>query len=156
MMENMLIIEKLEDLTEAPFHLLYDADPSEVAVKDYLKRGICYVAYADDALVGVYVILPTRPFTIELVNLAIEKDFRMQGYGRKLVLHAIEEAKSIGYKTFEVGTGNSSIDQLALYQKAGLEIVGIDFNFFNRYYDDVIIENEIECKHMIRLALNLG
>jgi ribosomal protein S18 acetylase RimI-like enzyme len=57
--------------------------------------------------------------------------------------------------TLEVGTGNSSIGQLALYQKCGFRITGIDYNYFIRHYDEPIFENGIPCRDMIRLAIDL-
>jgi GNAT superfamily N-acetyltransferase len=55
--------------------------------------------------------LPTRPETAELVNIAVKEDLQGKGIGRQLVMHAIETAKSQGFKTIEIGTGNSSIGQ---------------------------------------------
>lgn len=40
--------------------------------------------------------------------------------------------------TIEISTGNSSIDQLRLYQKREFRIVGVDGDFFVRYYDEPI------------------
>ena len=58
-------------------------------------------------------------------------------------------------KVLEVGTGNSSISQLALYQKCGFRIVSIDRDFFKKSYREKIVENEIECTDMIRLSMDL-
>jgi hypothetical protein len=35
--------------------------------QDYLVRGECYTAWTSDELAGVYVLLQTRPKTIEIV-----------------------------------------------------------------------------------------
>ncbi|PSK01327.1 GNAT family N-acetyltransferase, partial [Brevibacillus sp. NRRL NRS-603] len=107
-------IRKLAELEQPPMDLLLLADPSVRLVKDYLQRGHCYVAVLEESIVGVYVLIPTRPDTIELVNVAVDEAHQGIGIGKKLVLHSIEVAKSLGYKTIEVGTGNSSVGQLAL------------------------------------------
>ncbi|MBJ4025620.1 GNAT family N-acetyltransferase, partial [Salmonella enterica subsp. enterica serovar Derby] len=78
-----------------------------------------------------------------------------KGIGRQLVMHAIETAKAQGFKTIEIGTGNSSIGPLALYQKCGFRITGIDRNFFLRHYEKPIYENGMRCIDMIRLSLDL-
>ena len=70
-------------------------------------------------------------------------------------MNAIEVAKSKGFKTIEVGTGNSSIEQLALYQKCGFRITGVDLDFFIRHYSEEIYENGIQCRDMIRLSKDL-
>lgn len=153
---EIFIIEKLKEKEYAPYHLLNLADPSDKAVKDYLDRGICYVAYNEEKqIIGVYVLLQTRPFTIELVNVAVDKEYQGQGYGKKLVAHAIEEARDMGFDVLEVGTGNAGIKQLSLYQKAGFSISSIDFDFFRKHYPEPIWEDGIECRHMIRLSMDL-
>jgi ribosomal protein S18 acetylase RimI-like enzyme len=139
-----------------PMDLLLLADPSPKLVEQYLKRGQCYVADGENGVpVAVYVLLPTRPDTIELVNLAVDGSYQGKGIGKQLIYHAIENAKQQGYKTLEIGTGNSSIGQLALYQKCGFRIVGVDIDFFVRHYAEEIFENGIQCRDMIRLSQDL-
>ncbi|WP_236634912.1 GNAT family N-acetyltransferase [Alteribacter lacisalsi] len=150
-------IRKLEDDEPLPINLLLLADPSEQIVKSYTKRGETYVALCGDPQepVGVYVLLPTRPETVELVNVAAAEDRQGKGIGRQLVMHAIETAKRSGYHTIEIGTGNSSVGQLALYQKCGFTITGVDRDFFVRHYPEPITENGIRCRDMIRLSMDL-
>ena len=149
-------IRRLHPEHEPPLDLLLTADPSEKLVIDYLKRGQCYTAEIDRRIVGVYVLLPTRPETAELVNIAVKEDLQGKGIGRQLVMHAIETAKAQGFKTIEIGTGNSSIGQLALYQKCGFRITGIDRNFFLRHYEKPIYENGMRCIDMVPLAPDLS
>lgn len=99
--------------------------------------------------------VPTRPDTIELVNIAVAEARQGQGLGKRLVLHAIEQAKLLGYRTLEIGTGNSSVGQLALYQKCGFRITGVDRDFFLRHYDEPIFENGIQVIDMVRLSQDL-
>ncbi|MFE7083795.1 GNAT family N-acetyltransferase [Priestia megaterium] len=148
-------IRSLKPSEDYPLDLLLLADPSEEIVKEYIKRGECFIAEDNNLIVGIYVLLPTRPETIELVNIAVSEDFQNRGIGRKLVKDAIKKARSKGYKTIEIGTGNSSIAQLALYQKCGFRMVGIDKDFFIRHYPEPIMENDIQCQDMIRLSRDL-
>ncbi|MFJ8063531.1 GNAT family N-acetyltransferase [Psychrobacillus sp. NPDC096426] len=153
-MERNRLITKL--IKEAyPMDLLLLADPSESLVKQYVARGECYIAVINEETVGVYVLLPTRPDTVELVNIAVAEQCHGQGIGKTLVLDAIQKAKQHGYKIIEIGTGNSSIGQLALYQKCGFRITGVDKDFFKIHYDEEIVENGIACVDMIRLAQQL-
>ncbi|WP_391118082.1 GNAT family N-acetyltransferase [Psychrobacillus sp. L3] len=138
-----------------PLDLLLLADPSETLVKKYVERGECYIAEQNGEIIGVYVLLSTSPETVELVNLAVAEQHQAKGIGKALVLNAIEKAKHHGYKMIEVGTGNSSIGQLALYQKCGFRITGVDRDFFTIHYEEEIVENGIVCVDMIRLALPL-
>ncbi|MGM7722292.1 GNAT family N-acetyltransferase [Metabacillus sp. Hm71] len=148
-------IRKLNRDDKAPMNLLLMADPSQNFVNEYVNRGECYISEKENHLIGVYVLLPTRPETVELVNIAVLEEEQGKGIGKRLVLHAIQTSKQKGFKTIEVGTGNSSIDQLALYQKCGFRIIGIDRDFFVRHYQEEIFENGIQCRDMIRLSQDL-
>ncbi|MMZ68591.1 putative N-acetyltransferase YvbK [compost metagenome] len=85
----------------------------------------------------------------------MREDYQGKGIGRQLVEQAIAKAKEHNATTIEIGTGNSSIQQLALYQKCGFRITGVDRDFFVRHYDEEIYENGIHCRDMIRLSMDL-
>ncbi len=152
---SQIQIRPLREDEQPPMDLLLLADPSESIVSGYVKRGSCWIAEANRAVVGVYVLLETRPETVELVNVAVREDVQGRGIGKKLVLHAVETARKAGFRTIELGTGNSSIGQLALYQKCGFRIIGVDTDFFVRHYDHPIFENGIQCRDMIRMRQDL-
>ncbi|HEY4390321.1 MAG TPA: GNAT family N-acetyltransferase [Paenibacillus sp.] len=154
----MEIEYKLLDLQagqETPYELLLLADPSKALIDDYLARGNCYLAYIDGELIGEFVLIPTHPRTIEIVNIAVAEKHHGRGFGKKLVLQAIEEARRLGARSVEIGTGNSSLIQLRLYQRCGFRITGVDQDFFVRNYEEEIIEDGLPCRDMIRLRLDL-
>ncbi|APC41244.1 GNAT family N-acetyltransferase [Clostridium estertheticum] len=150
-----VVIKKLSNDEEVPYELLLLADPSMDIINDYVYRGDCYVAYINNNIVAAYIILRTRPLTLELVNIAVSEAYQGKGIGKRLIFSAIDMARGEGARVLEGGTGNSSLYQLALYQKCGFRIVGIDRDFFKKHYKEIIIENGIECIDMIRLSLNL-
>ena len=116
-----VVIERISK-EAIPKSLLLLADPSEQQIDAYVQRGLTYVAKQEDNVIGVYVILETRPKTMEIMNIAVVEHLQGKGIGKKLVSHAIETAKGYGMSKLEVGTGNSSVSQLALYQKCGFRI----------------------------------
>ncbi|MFR7707794.1 MAG: hypothetical protein ACLUZZ_01190 [Alistipes inops] len=65
--------------SELPQRLLLAADESREAVADYVDRGWCYGAFLAGRMVGEYVLLHTRPFTAEVVNIAVEPAVQRQG-----------------------------------------------------------------------------
>ncbi|MCD8511531.1 MAG: GNAT family N-acetyltransferase [Bacillus sp. (in: Bacteria)] len=148
-------IRQLTEKDQPPLDLLLMADPSQKLVEEYVNRGDCYIAEWNNQVMGVYVLLPTRPDTVELVNIAVAEEQHGKGMGKRLVKHAVATARGKGYKTMEIGTGNSSIGQLALYQKCGFRITGIDQDFFIRHYEEEIFENGIQCRDMVRLSQDL-
>ncbi|MEC0094275.1 GNAT family N-acetyltransferase [Paenibacillus macquariensis] len=141
----------ITEVTTYPMDLLLLADPEEQAIQAYITRSKCYVKELDGKIVGTYVILPTRPHTIEIMNIAVEESLQGKGIGQQLIQHAIHTSKELGYTSIEIGTGNSSIPQLYLYQKCGFRIVGIDKDYFIQHYDEPIFENGLQCRDMVRL-----
>lgn len=139
-----------------PYHLLLLADPSKELIDKYLKTGECYVAKNNDnEIVGEYVLVKISNEVWEIKNIAVDPKFQGQGYGKALILDATERARKSGAHEIEIGTGNSSLKQLSLYQKCGFRIVGVDKDFFVKNYSEPILENEILCRDMVRLAIKL-
>jgi ribosomal protein S18 acetylase RimI-like enzyme len=110
----------------------------------------------DHEIVGEFVLIPTHPETVEIVNVAVKEAFQGKGIGKALISRAIEEAKRLQAKTIEIGTGNSGFKQLKLYQKCGFRMVGIEINYFIRNYDEEIFEDGIQVMDMVRLRRELG
>ncbi|UNK21155.1 GNAT family N-acetyltransferase [Paenibacillus sp. N3/727] len=150
-----MTIRRLETSESPPMELLLLADPSEQLVQEYIQRGQCFVAEREEEIVGVYVLLPTRPDTVELVNVAVEESLHGQGIGKQLVNHAVQSARQLGFTTIEVGTGSTGVGQLALYQKCGFRMTSIDRDFFIRHYDEEIYENGMRLYDMVRLSQDL-
>ena len=153
--EIELEIRKLNKDEQPPMELLLLADPSQKLVESYMSKGECFIALLNNSIIGVYVLLPTRPETIELVNIAVDENWQGKGVGKQLVNHAIEYARISGYNSVEVGTGNSGVGQLALYQKCGFRITSVDRDFFIRHYEKKMYENGIQIIDMVRLSQDL-
>ncbi|MDT3427387.1 ribosomal protein S18 acetylase RimI-like enzyme [Paenibacillus forsythiae] len=154
--ERELHIQLLASGETPPYELLLLADPSRELVDRYLKQGICYMAVlpgeaVPEKPVGVFVLLRGEAGTVEIMNIAVREEAQGKGIGRKLLQAAIEIAKASDARAIEIGTGNSSLQQLALYQKCGFRIIGVDRDFFVRNYAEAIYENGIQCRDMIRL-----
>ncbi|MGY3750035.1 GNAT family N-acetyltransferase [Vagococcus acidifermentans] len=146
-----IIMRKFTDATEGHFELLLDADPSKELVAEYMARGMAFEAIDDEELVGVMVLLPTRPRTIEIMNIAVAADKRRQGIGQTLLRYALEYAQNNSYKYIEICTGTTSIGQLYLYQKMGFRFAGIERDFFLENYDEPIVENGLRLRDKVVL-----
>ncbi|MEH7634571.1 GNAT family N-acetyltransferase [Bacillus pumilus] len=149
----MIQIRRLSHDESLPMELLLLADPSKEKVLAYVQSGSCYAAFHEEAVIGVYVLTPLSRHTMEIMNVAVKESWQGRGIGKQLIHHAIAEAKVAGFQSIEIGTGNSSIQQLALYQKCGFRIASIDHDFFLKHYDEPIYENGIQCMDMVRLSL---
>lgn len=135
-----------------PYEILLLADPSIAVIDEYIYRGQVSVAEVQGKIEGIVVLLHTRPHTYEIVNLAVSEKRQGRGIGKALLRYAIRQAVDQGARTIEIGTGNSSLEQLGFYQREGFRITGIDRDFFVRHYRDTIIENGIPCLDMLRLS----
>lgn len=135
--------------------MLLLADPSKAAVEQYLANGKLYVAEWDDTVVGAYILLQADGPLWELKNIAVAEEWQGKGVGKALIAAAISSASGLGAERLEVGTGNSSLDQLAFYQKAGFRMQRIAKNYFTLNYDEPIFENGIQCTDMVILAMDL-
>jgi ribosomal protein S18 acetylase RimI-like enzyme len=150
-----MVIRTLRKDEHPPWSLLLLADPSIEMVSAYLKDSFCLVAELDSSVLGVIVLLPKSEVDVEIMNIAVDENMQGKGIGRELIKHGIEAAKYKGFRRVEIGTGNSSIGQLALYQKSGFRIIEIDHDYFIRNYPDPIYENGILCRDRINLLLEI-
>ncbi|GAB6993359.1 GNAT family N-acetyltransferase [Salinicoccus sesuvii] len=150
-----LHIRQIKEIEETPMALLTLADPSEQQVQSYLAKSDCYVAEIEGETVGVYVAGEISKDTIEIYNIAVKETFQGQGIGKYLLMDGVDRYRRAGYKMIEIGTGNSSIGQLALYQKVGFRMDRVIPDFFTDNYETHIYENGIWCRDMIRLKCQL-
>jgi GNAT superfamily N-acetyltransferase len=135
--------------------LLLLADPSRQMVESYLADGRLFSASWDGVIVGVFVLVPADETLWELKNIAVSEEWQGKGVGRALLASAIDKARDLGAEKLEVGTGNSSIDQIAFYQKAGFRMTRVAKNYFTLNYDEPIYENGIQCRDMLIFTLEL-
>ncbi len=117
-----------------PYRLLLLADPSRELVDSYLDKGLCYIAKLEEKVIGVFILLETKKETFEIMNIAVHENYQRRGIGEKLISQAIKEAKERNAKFIEIGTGNSSLHQIAFYQKMGFTIHSIEKDFFVKNY----------------------
>lgn len=149
-MNNQLDIQPFTQASSRHYDLLLTADPAKQLVDAYLKRSINFEANINGVLVGVLILIETRPETIEIVNIAVASTYQNQGIGSRLLNFATNWAKDRHYRVIEIGTGSTSFGQLYVYQKNGFRLVAIDQDFFTRNYAEPIIENKLVLKDMVR------
>ena len=152
----MKISMQLVEAVEYPWDLLLLADPAREVIETYIKVSKVYVLTSLDAAIGVIVLTPLTEGVIEIKNIAIAPSYQRRGLGRQLLEYAIATCRAEDASEILIGTGNSSLGQLALYQKVGFHIVGVDPDFFTRNYPETIVENGVVCRDMIRLSYRIA
>jgi aminoglycoside 6'-N-acetyltransferase I len=150
-----IIIRPLGKEEPIPYHLLLLADPSRSLVYSYLTTSSIYVAVADNQVIGEYVLYPIDKKAAEVKNIAVEEQFQGQGVGKLLLAHASKTAKAKGFRSLTIGTANSSVGQIYLYQQQGFLITGVKVNYFLDNYPEPIYENGEQCKDQLILTKEL-
>ena len=150
-------IFKLSDQSKAPYDLLLLADPHKESIEKYLSNGTCFIVENDNEdVIGCYVLKSNSPIEVEIVNIAVEERYQGKGIGKQMLNHAIDYAHGCGYTKLAIGTANSSIYQLYLYQKIGFDIDRIEKDHYLHFYPDTLEENGIPTKHKILLTMDLN
>lgn len=150
-----IVIRPLAKDEEIPYPLLLLADPSKAMIDSYLPSSTIYVAEQEGKIIGVYVLLPIGPKAVEVKNIAVAEALQGQGIGKLLLSHAGHTAKAKGYRTITIGTANSSVGQIYLYQQQGFEITGVKVNYFTDNYPEPIYENGEKCVDQLILTRKL-
>lgn len=139
---------------QVPMDLLLEADPCRICIEQYIDNSVCYVAERAEKIIAVCILNHLHEKQIELFNMAVEPKFQAQGIGSALLSYVIEAMRAKGVNRIVLGTGSFGY-QLVFYQRLGFRVDGIIKNFFIEHYDMPIIEQGIQHKDMLRLALEL-
>jgi len=124
------------------------ADESETVVSEYINDGDMFAIYAGELLVGVALFTFHSDQIVELKNIAISQTYRGQGLGKAVIEEACSLYRDRGLSKMIVGTANSSIANIAFYQKVGFRIAEIKKDFFLKY-PEPIFEDGIRAFDMV-------
>ena len=133
--------------------LLLTADPSSESISKYITDGNILVGEVEGQTVGVAVV-SLQDNVAELRNIAVAEGYQGRGLAKQMISDVKKLAKRLGATTVLVGTGNSSLSQLALYQKCGFRMHHIDVGYFAEY-PSPIFENGIRCLDRVLLCADL-
>jgi N-acetylglutamate synthase-like GNAT family acetyltransferase len=137
------------DEIEALIPILRQAEESERALRWSLANlsDAVYCMEQDGQPIGAAT-MQWRSDPCEIMELAIAPGRHGQGLGKQLVAWLVEEACRRGKRAVLVGTANSSIDNIAFYQKAGFRMDHIRPDYF-WYYRQPHYENGIQIRDML-------
>jgi len=137
--------------TEKIVPVLLDADEDE----DRIRRALAdegntnYAAQESDEYVGA-VTVKWEEHESEILYFAVIRELRGRGYGKLIIEVLTNEMYCRGVRSLVVGTANSSLDNIAFYQKCGFRMHHIRRDFFN-YIQPPIRENGILMRDMLVL-----
>lgn len=135
--------------------LLLEADPDWDRVRGYLPQSQLFVILdAEQQYIAQLCLSTVTAQQGEIKNLSVAAAYRGQGLAKQLIAHVINLARQQQQQCLWVKTGNSSLDQLALYQKMGFRLDHIEKDVFLDY-PEPIFENGIACLDQVVLCLML-
>ncbi len=88
-----------------------------------LKGGHIFLAYAGAEAVGCVALIPMRDGVYEISKMAVSPHLRGRGIGRRLLQHAIAQARSIGARSLFLGSNTRLKDAVHLYESVGFRHV---------------------------------
>ena len=87
------------------------------------KGGRIFVVHADHEVVGCLALIPMGGGAYEISKMAISPRLRGLGIGRRLLQHAIAEAKALGAKSLFLGSSTKLKNAVHLYESVGFRHV---------------------------------
>ncbi|MCM3765179.1 GNAT family N-acetyltransferase [Neobacillus niacini] len=153
-MKKVVLKSVEQDKRKLYMEWLLLADESEEIVKGYINDGEMFSVLFDGETAGVVLFTFQPGQVVEVKNMALAQNFRGMGLGKTILQEAFEIYRAQGMQKMIVGTANSSIANLAFYQKAGFRISEIKKDFFKKY-PEPIYEYGIRALDMVMFEKNL-
>jgi hypothetical protein len=144
--DNFIIIE-IDGNKKQYLPLLLIGDESESMIDRYLDYGTLFVGFFNGMPIAVCVAVNLEPDVVEIKNLAVEAEFRRQGYGRRMLEHVESQHSN---KKIILGTGETP-STLKFYKSCGYSYSHSIPNFFTDNYPVPIIEEGTTLRDMIYL-----
>ena len=97
-----------------------DSDLGDIEA-NYQASGGCFDVLVDDAgqIVGSVGLFPVSPSVCELRKMYLARTARGQGQGRRLLEHALDRARKLGFVRVELETASVLKEAIALYERTG-------------------------------------
>jgi chromate reductase, NAD(P)H dehydrogenase (quinone) len=128
--------------------LLKDAEEDQDRLEKALLDPASTVYRLDDGATAIgAAVVAWRETHHELRYIAVVEGRRGEGHGRALIERIVRELEDTG-GTLEVGTGNSSLDNIAFYQRVGFRMAVIRRDYF-AYVDPGVEEFGIPLRDMV-------
>ena len=117
-----LIFGILRDYGLEPSPETTDADLADIAAHYSGNRGSFDVMESDEGrIIGTVAVHRTGDDLCELRKMYLAKELRGQGWGKRLLDHAIESGRKLGYRTMWLETADSLKESHRLYELYGFQ-----------------------------------
>ncbi|QBD75784.1 GNAT family N-acetyltransferase [Ktedonosporobacter rubrisoli] len=155
----MSLITELVPNAEAEFLLpvLADAEEGEERIRATFSDPACaiYASRLDGRLVGAAVVSWPEHEPAEIIYIAVVPACRGRGYGKQIINFLLEELRRRHSGSLLVGTANSSLENIAFYQKCGFRMFEVRRDYFS-YIQPPLAEHGIVLQDMLVFRYDLG
>jgi ribosomal protein S18 acetylase RimI-like enzyme len=135
--------------------LLHSADEDDNRIREALtdSANTAYIGFDVPSSVGAAV-MRWQGDEAEIVYIAVAEDTRGIGYGKQIINALIKVARARKVRSVLVGTANSSLDNIAFYQKCGFRIDHVRRDYFS-YFSKPVMDNGILIRDMLVFRMEL-
>jgi ribosomal protein S18 acetylase RimI-like enzyme len=135
--------------TESIVAMLRDAEEGEERIRAAVLNAAntSYGAFDGETLVGAAT-LHWEQHESEIIYMAVADQLRGRGYGKAMIEALFDEMRQRGVSALLVGTANSSLENIAFYQKCGFRLHSVRQNYFD-YIQPPITEHGIPVRDML-------
>jgi GNAT superfamily N-acetyltransferase len=135
------------------------AEDSDTVLARYIDLGTVWVAREPDGTVVGHVQSVPRDGgrTSEVLNTAVVENRRGQGIGRRLLRHAVEQARRQGATRVQLATAAADVGNLRFYQRCGLRLSRVVPDAFvpSTGYPEPILIDGIPLRDQVWFTLDL-
>jgi ribosomal protein S18 acetylase RimI-like enzyme len=131
--------------------LLHDAEEGDERILREIDHpsSVAYLAVSEGTHVGA-VVVRWDAGESEIIYIATRAELRGQGFGKAIIRAVLAEAKRRAVHSVCVGTANSSMSNIAFYQKCGFRMDSVRKDYFD-YFPAPIFEDGIQMRDMLVL-----
>ena len=136
---------------EALVPVLSEADEDDERIRaEFTRPGrVAYRGLLDGEVIGAATMRWDREES-EIVHIAVLPRWQGRGHGKAFVAALLAEADERGVVSVIVGTANSSLDNIAFYQRCGFRMDHVRRDYFD-YFDHPVVERGIAMRDMLVL-----
>ncbi len=148
-------IPMASDQSEILLPILHDAEEDDKRIRAAFLDPACvaYAASVDGTLVGAAVVRWEEGETSEILYIAVIAAARGKGYGKRIIAALQAELPAHG-RVLLVGTANSSLENIAFYQRCGFRMFEVRRGYFT-YIQPPLQEHGIIMRDMLVFHYNL-
>jgi putative acetyltransferase len=116
-----LVFSVLDEYEIEPAPKTTDRDLSDI--EGYYKNGMFAVLETADGIIGTVGFAPLSARVCELRKMYLMPRYRGRGHGARLLKHAMERARAMGFARIELNTKRIMEEAIGLYTKYGFVVL---------------------------------